>query len=198
MFHAIWSTCLSLQPFAAAVIDNDCAIEASNAQAADLWSRRADLFAISEGRLALADAAAQQRLTDAMGATHVPPRQAIRIADPASSRWHWLVVSALPVIPVSAAATPPSPADRHFLVSFRIADEMSVLLDPDRLMVDFGLTRSEARIAAARAEGLSISDYAEQTGASIRTVRWHLENAREKLGCASQADLVRTVLLVSA
>lgn len=198
MCQAIWSTCLSLQPFAAAVIDTGCAIEASNAQAVDLWSRRSDLVAVSAGRLALADAAAQQRLTDIMGAAHLPPRQAIRIADPASGRLHWLVVSALPVIPPSAAATPPPPADRRFLVSFRLANEMSVLLDPDRLMADFGLTRSEARIAAARAEGLSISDYAELTGASIRTVRWHLENAREKLGCASQADLVRTVLLVSA
>lgn len=198
MSQAIWSICLGLQPFAAAVIGPGCAIEASNAQAVDLWSRRSDLFGVADGRLALADATAQQKLTDSLQAAHVPPRQVIRCADPASGRLHWLVVSALPADPVGPASATPLSADRRFIVSFRLSDEMSVLFDPDRLMVDLGLTRSEARVAAARAEGLSVGDYAESTGASVRTVRWHLENARDKLGCASQSDLVRTVLLVSA
>lgn len=153
MSQAIWSICLGLQPFAAAVIGPGCAIEASNAQAVDLWSRRSDLFGVADGRLALADATAQQKLTDSLQAAHVPPRQVIRCADPASGRLHWLVVSVLPADPVGPASATPSPADRRFLVSFRLSDEISVLLDPDRLMVDLGLTRSEARIAAARAEG---------------------------------------------
>ena len=197
MSEAIWSICLELQPFAAAVIGPDSVIEASNERADDLLSRRSDLVGVAHGRLSIGDADAQRKLAEALKASQVPSRFALRLSDPAGGLLHWLIFMALPAYPVSASTATPSPRDRRFFVSFRMSNEISALFDPDRLMVDLGLTRSEARVAAALAEGLSPIDYAERDGKGIATARWHLENARRKLGCASQAELVRTVLLVS-
>lgn len=198
MSQAIWRACVDWQPFAAAVIDGHCAIAASNAQATDLWSRRSELFRAADGRLTLTDSNAQQRLTNQLRAALGPPRLTVRIVDPASSLLHWLVVTALPALPVAAAATAPLAADRHFLISFRLSDEISALFDPERLMIDLDLTRSEAKLAAALTAGLSVNEFAKREGTTVKTARWHLENARRKLGCASQADLVRTVLMVTA
>jgi len=66
--------------------------------------------------------------------------------------------------------------------------------DVDSLARRFGLTSREARLASAVAAGTSLVNYAESTGVSVSTVRWHLGNLFEKTGAASQADLVRRIL----
>lgn len=66
--------------------------------------------------------------------------------------------------------------------------------DVDSLARRFGLTSREARLASAVTAGTSLVDYAESTGVSMNTVRWHLRNLFEKTGSASQADLVRRIL----
>ena len=196
MSQAIWKTCIECQPFAALVVDTHCSIAARNARANDLLSRRPELVHATSGQLTLTDGNAQQQLTRHLQTALGPSRRAVRIVDPASNLLHCLVVTALPAVMVDPAPATPLATDRHFLVSFRLSDEVSALVDPERLMVDLDLTRTEAKLAAALSVGLSINEFAEREGTQVKTARWHLENARRKLACATQADLIRIVLLV--
>jgi len=74
-----------------------------------------------------------------------------------------------------------------------------IVSDPDqqpttpteRLKAIFGLTASEARLAAELVAGVSISDYAEKAGITENTARWTLKQVQAKTDCHRQADLVR-------
>lgn len=68
-----------------------------------------------------------------------------------------------------------------------------VAVPPEHLTQLYGLTRAEARVAAAVAGGRRLSDYAAQTGVSIDTVRSQLKRVLEKTGARSQTDLVRLI-----
>lgn len=68
------------------------------------------------------------------------------------------------------------------------------LRDPDapiaaaRLRELYGLTRSEATVAAALGRGRSLNDIATQTGVSLGTVRTHLKRILAKTGTHRQAE----------
>jgi DNA-binding CsgD family transcriptional regulator len=63
------------------------------------------------------------------------------------------------------------------------------------LMVRFwGLTRTEARIAAILATGRGINEAADRLGITRNTARWHVKHVLAKTGAKRQADLVRLVL----
>jgi DNA-binding CsgD family transcriptional regulator len=53
----------------------------------------------------------------------------------------------------------------------------------------FGLTRSEAEVAAAIAAGESCGQIAERRGVSTNTIRTQLKTISAKLGCAGQAQI---------
>ncbi len=61
----------------------------------------------------------------------------------------------------------------------------------DRLTAIFGLTPAEAKLAAALAGGLSVTDYAGDAGITENTARWTLKQVQTKTDCRRQADLVR-------
>jgi len=65
--------------------------------------------------------------------------------------------------------------------------------DPERLQRLFGLTGTEAAIAAGLAEHGSARTLAEATGRNYETVRGHIKVIREKTGASSQGTLVRLV-----
>lgn len=67
-------------------------------------------------------------------------------------------------------------------------------IDSERLVASLGLTRAEARLAAALARGLSLQEAAEGAFVSMNTIRTHLRRALEKTGCHRQAELVALVL----
>lgn len=183
---------LELQPFAAAVVDASAALEQSNSTARDLWSRRQDLFQLAHGRLTLLDGGAQSALMQLIK-QNASTRMVIRVADPEPPLLHWLVVRKLPQTPIA----PPAATQDRFLISFRIAEELAASFVPDRIADDLGLTPTEGRLAAALACGRSLRNFAEAEAMKTTTARWHLDNARRKLGCANQADLVRVVTMVS-
>lgn len=58
----------------------------------------------------------------------------------------------------------------------------------------FDLTPAEARLAAALCAGRTLGDYADETGASINTVKFHLKNLFAKTGETRQPDLVRRLM----
>ena len=64
-------------------------------------------------------------------------------------------------------------------------------LDPFALAHMFGLTPTEARVAALMAEGLSAQAMATRQGTSVATVRTHIRQVLLKLGAQRMADAVR-------
>lgn len=59
----------------------------------------------------------------------------------------------------------------------------------------FGLTPTEAAIAISLADGAKLAEIAAYRETSINTVRTHVARLRSKLGVASQAEIVRTIML---
>lgn len=68
--------------------------------------------------------------------------------------------------------------------------------DALRLAETFELTRAQAHIAAAMAAGRTVKDIAARTHRAQATVRWHIRQMMEKLGCRRQTDLVRLFMRV--
>jgi DNA-binding CsgD family transcriptional regulator len=58
----------------------------------------------------------------------------------------------------------------------------------------YGLTASEARLAASLAIGLSLTEIAEQRGLSVQTLRSQLKSVFGKTGIHAQTQLVRLIL----
>jgi len=71
-------------------------------------------------------------------------------------------------------------------------------LSGDTLSALYQLTPSEARIAIALTNGLSVEDICESLGRSTNTVRTHLRSIFEKTRTSGQADLVRLLLSSAA
>lgn len=64
----------------------------------------------------------------------------------------------------------------------------------DDLTKLFGLTRSEAELAIALANGLSLDDFVAQKRVGKETVRSYLKGVFSKLGVSRQQDVVRIIL----
>lgn len=69
---------------------------------------------------------------------------------------------------------------------------------PEAIAVALNILPSEARIAHALTEGLSVDEAAIRNGVSINTVRSYLKKIYMKTGVSGQADLVRLALLTAA
>lgn len=64
----------------------------------------------------------------------------------------------------------------------------------EAIQAAFGLSAAEARLLGALASGLSLSDYAKNTGSSRNTVRNQLATIFDKTGTSRQAELVALTL----
>ena len=84
----------------------------------------------------------------------------------------------------------PSPAVLVLVVD--PGDRTSV--DAELVAATFRLTRAESQVAAALAEGSSVSEIARRTFREESSVRWHVKRIHTKLGISRQAELVRMVL----
>lgn len=212
-------------PFPAAELGADGALMRTNERARDMLAARSELFRVESGRLVIQDTDAQRQLVQRLASEAAATGFTLRIADATRTVAYWMLVrprgvppgatggaaasvpprppdpattpSPLPVAPVAASAAAADSASRRFLVSFRAADDTVPIIDPENLVRELDLTPTEAKLAAWLAEGLSLTDCARRAGIARNTAKWHVDNARAKLGCATQKDLVRTVLLVS-
>jgi DNA-binding CsgD family transcriptional regulator len=93
------------------------------------------------------------------------------------------------------------PADPWFdggeptaLVSFALPGATRAPQAAGLLTLLYGLTESEARLAAALAAGETLASHAARQGIGRETARTHLRNAFAKTGTRRQAELVRLVL----
>ena len=104
-------------------------------------------------------------------------------------------ISVLPLRPVSSAPHASRPAGLA-LLTFR--DAALETRQPIELMQKlFGLTEAEAKIAAAIAAGLSVSEAAKRQRVSTVTARNQLNAAMGKLGVHRQAELAAKVANLS-
>ena len=76
--------------------------------------------------------------------------------------------------------------------------ESGPAVDPRLVAEAYGLTRTEAKVAALLAEGRTVGEIVASTGRKESTVRWHVRNLHSKLGVHRQTDLVRLVLSTAA
>lgn len=67
------------------------------------------------------------------------------------------------------------------------------LLAPEDIVAAFGMTRAEAAVAMALAQGRSLEEQAK-SGPSLSTIRLHLHRCFRKTATTRQADLVRVLL----
>jgi DNA-binding CsgD family transcriptional regulator len=65
---------------------------------------------------------------------------------------------------------------------------------PDILKAAFGLTNRGAELVAALAAGEGLKEYAERTGLSLHTARFHLKSVFARMGVRTQAQLVRAAV----
>lgn len=86
-------------------------------------------------------------------------------------------------------------ADRRYLL-LQLADPELELAGPtDEAIAElFGLSPSEASVAALLLQGLSLAEAAARLGLSLPTVRTYLKRIFSKTGVNRQAELVRTLL----
>lgn len=70
--------------------------------------------------------------------------------------------------------------------------------DVNGLRLLFGLTRTEAQLAAALSRGDSLDDYCSATGVTTNTARTHLKRVLEKTGTHRQAQLVSVLARTAA
>jgi DNA-binding CsgD family transcriptional regulator len=67
-------------------------------------------------------------------------------------------------------------------------------LDEDAAMLQLGLTRREADVAATTMRGLTTRDAASALGLSPHTVEHHLRNVFGKLGVGSRSEMTALIL----
>jgi DNA-binding CsgD family transcriptional regulator len=179
---------LILHPFPAFLIDHRCKIIGSNHRAEDLLRCEKSLFHSTHGLLKLGDCVADERLRSYVSQAGRRDQAAIiRVQHPVGALSLWLVVQ-----PVSEV----DESSRIFLTSVRLRNDASIV-NVERVMAVLNLTMAEAELAVALVNGSSIREVAERTQRKVPTLRWHLSNILRKTECADQADLARTVLLMS-
>lgn len=99
----------------------------------------------------------------------------------------------LGIAPLSAGK--PDATLEAAVVAVFVSDPDAVLPAlPDVLCQTYHLTRAEAQLTAALAQGLTLVEVAQQRGLSMNTVRTQLKSASAKVGVRRQADLVRVAL----
>jgi DNA-binding CsgD family transcriptional regulator len=169
----------------ALLVDRNLAIRAANGQAEALL--RDGVFLLSQHGV-LVSPAAGGNLVPALGRVFAAAHQATpcTVAGPCGS----MGACFYNITPVSLT-WPEGPVGDHALIVVRIPRRRALDLAP--LRVAYGLTATEAAIAAALAEGDQIRDIGEKRSLSRETVRTHVKRILQKTGCSRQSDLIRLV-----
>jgi DNA-binding CsgD family transcriptional regulator len=173
------------------ILDHAGKILFSNQVADDIVSR-ADGLTAKNGRLsAWSDASALSRaIVAALPTSGVAPAgSTLRIERRNSDRP--LLVRVMPVDLTQCAGFVLTPASARRGAIVIINDPCTTFApSADLLRQMFGLTPTEADIAARLAKGLSIIEIADELGIGKGTARWHLKNIQTKTDKHRQAELV--------
>ena len=168
-------------------IDDRCRIVDCDAHAEQVLQRSGILRRGGYGRLTPASPAADRELT----------RLARRFADHPDERPHAINLSRDPWIDVLVAPFRTRSVTAGGLpvgVVYLRGDRSSTADRCEQLGDLFSLTPSEARLAWAMAQGLSIAEAADELGLTVETARNYSKKIYAKTGARGQSDLVRHIL----
>lgn len=172
-------------------VDAGCRIHHANARAEALLSEGQEIYALN-GRLVVRHQALNLRLgslvRDAVavaGCSSAQPEAALGI--PREGRAP-LTLAVAPLRPRWSRLDGQPPLALVFL-----RDPESATVSPEQLRSLFGLTRSEAVVAAELARGRSLAQIAAAQGVSPETVRSHLKRLLAKTGTRRQAEAVALI-----
>lgn len=157
--------------------------------AAERMARKHDGFAIdAKGRLVVRDRSANNRLDELLkdakagGAGGV-----VRIPREGGSQPYVVIVA-----PLYLDDRPVGTRRGRYGTILVIHDPLNRTPPlPELLSEMFALPRSAASLLAALAAGEELRDYAERTGISVNTVRFHLKSAFARTGVHRQSEIVR-------
>jgi len=105
-------------------------------------------------------------------------------------------LSFMPLRPTHGIRQKADPGARVLVVFHDAAD--TVRMNPELLSQLHALTPTEAKLAAALAEGESLAQFASSRGCSEQTARTHLKRIFDKTGTHRQAELVRLLMSSAA
>lgn len=183
---------LDLIALGVVLLDGEARVLHAN-RAARAMAAAGDFVTLRQDALGAAGApcnrALREAVTDALDAARAGDEKAIGImlerADDARA------VAAL----VCALPQPPqTPAALHRAAVFLSPPARERRVSEPLLMDLFGLTPTEARVAAALAGGARPSDVAAELAVSQTTVAFHMRNLFQKTGTHRQTDLVALIL----
>lgn len=168
---------------AMAACDTRLQIHWMNSDARDLL-RTSPLIALRNGHLACATAEAQAHLKALVEGRSDRPVMVLG-RDPATQVF-------VRRRPFAAGSQPSGMALAPVMLVMTRAD-CPVRYDPADIAVLFGLTATEAALAAELAAGSSVSEFAEARGIAEGTARQHLKRVLAKTGAGRQSELVRRI-----
>jgi DNA-binding CsgD family transcriptional regulator len=178
----------------AALVRTDGTIVYAN-QALQAIARCGDGIRIARGRLEFAAAAADAGYAGALAALARTRRGDIGVEAATN-----VVVQRTSGAPPYLVAIRPLPRPGRHRVEV-LAEATVFVRDPlrrqetsiDVLHDFFGFTPAEASVARALQAGVSLADYARQSGLSFNTVYTHLRHIKDKTQTSRQAELIRTL-----
>ncbi len=180
------ASALESAPVAVVTLRLDSTVMSANSKAEGL--AKAGWISLRGGRFAFADHNAQNRLADLLrAATQTSAAFVARGPD-----GDQIAVLGARMIPHQAAALA-GPLDGAAVVLTIGVDTGAPLLQIDRLGAWYGLTPSEARLAAGLASGETLAEYAGKRNVSVNSVRFLLKGVYRKTGATAQAQLVATL-----
>ena len=168
-------------------IDERCRIVDCDSQAERVLERSGMLRRGSYGRLTPASPAADRELTRLARQFAANPDDRPHAINLSRDPWVDILVAPLRTRSVASGAQPVG-------VVYLRGDRSSTADRCEQLCELFGLTPSEARLAWAMAQGLSIADAADDLGLSVETARNYSKKIYAKTGARGQSDLVRHIL----
>lgn len=179
---------LDALPQALMVVDGQCRLRYCN-RAADraLSQQGSQWLSVHAGRLAASAPALQSQLRAAVAdACAAVPRASL--AGHGNLRMHVLPLTVTHPLGRMLRDQP------HALISWSAPMSAS----PSVLMDALGLTPTEARLAMALADGLSVKEFCAQQGCSYHTARTHMRNLLAKTGCSRQSEVIRMIFALMA
>jgi DNA-binding CsgD family transcriptional regulator len=174
-------------PFAVLSLDADMSILSANRRVARY--EKAGVIGTVGQRLTFVDPAAQKKLIDL--ARSAPPAGLAFQATAKSGRE--LPVLGARIAPQVARPLGGIAEGAAMIVTIGSAPGETPVVEIDRVAQWFGLTPSEARLAVAISEGISLQDYAAQRAVTTNSTRFLLKGVFRKTGVTSQAQLAAMI-----
>ena len=183
---------LDLIEFGLVLFGADGSMVFANAAARRIFDRR-DGLTLEKNGIAIADRAAQRQFHELLGALTRPET-------PLSARAGAVVQVPRPALekPYSLLAVPmnaSNPALDNVGVAFLLFDPSAKPTTAiDLFAASYNLTRTEARLAAELARGVSLDEYSQRQGVTRNTVKTHLRSIFAKTDTSRQSELVGLLL----